>query len=145
MAQSVQLLNDRPLTKLNDSKLMLDDDRLDIRGRKVVDAAGKTIGHVRALFVDAADRKVRMLDIAGGGFLGIDDQHFLLPVDAITKVTDSLVTVNESSERIAGSPAYNPTLVSDYDRSYWEPYYGYYGRAPYWDMSYRYPDYPTWF
>jgi sporulation protein YlmC with PRC-barrel domain len=144
MANTTQR-NDHPLTKFRDSNLILEDDRMDIRGRKVVDPQGKTLGHVRALYVDEIDRKVRMLDIAGGGFLGIEDQHFLVPIDAVTKVTATLVHVNESGERVLHSPAYDPTLIAPYQRSYWEPYYGYYGRSPYWDTSYRYPNYSTWF
>jgi len=136
------LVNDHALTKFSDSDLVLEDDRLDIRGRKVIDAAGKAIGHVRALFIDDAAKKVRLLEIAGGGFLGIADQHFLLPIDAVTKVTATLVYVNESGARVLSSPAYDPTLIQPYNRQYWEPFYGYYGRAPYWDADYRYPNYP---
>jgi len=142
---NIAQVNDHPLTKISDSNLILDDYRMDIRGRKVIDSSGKTIGHVRALFIDETNRKVRMLDIAGGGFLGIDDQHFLLPVDAITSVTATLVHVNESGDRVLHSPAYDPLLIAAYHRSYWEPYYGYYDRAPYWDSAYRYPAYQNWF
>jgi hypothetical protein len=60
-------------------------------------------------------------------------------------VTPTLVTVNESGDRVLHSPAYDPTLIAPYRRDYWEPYYGYYGRAPYWDSAYRYPSYSTWF
>jgi len=144
MANNAQA-NDHPLTKFDEGNLILDDDRMDIRGRKVIDANGKTIGHVRALFIDEIDRRVRLVDIAGGGFLGIDGQHFLLPIDAITKVTPTLVHVNESGARVLHSPAYDPKLIVPFHQSYWEPYYGYYGRSPYWDTAYRYPDYPMWF
>jgi len=144
MSNTTQV-NDHALTRFGEGDLILEDDRLDIRGRKVIDSGGKSIGHVRALFIDTIDRRVRMLDIAGGGFLGIDDQHFLLPVDAVTKVTPTLVHVDETSHRVLHSPAYDPKLIVPFQRSYWEPYYGYYGRSPYWDTAYRYPNYPMWF
>ena len=143
MTQNLKTVDDHPLEKLKDSGLMLDDIRQDIRGRKVVNQTGETLGHVSALFIDESERKVRMLDIAGGGFLGIGDQHFLLPVDAITKVDKGGVTVRESSDRIAHSPVYNPKVIVDYDRDFWAPYYGYYGVDPYWSDGYRYPEYPT--
>ncbi len=145
MTQQVKSKSDAPLKKLGDSDLILADERQDIRGRNVVDQNGKTVGHVRALFIDEAERKVHMLDIGGGGFLGMGDQHFLLPVDAITKVDEKVVHVDETGDRIHKSPGYDPNLEVAYGQDYWRPYYGYYGRSPYWNDGYRYPDYRSLF
>ena len=130
------------LQKLDDTGLTLDDDRQDIRGRKLIDGAGETIGHVSNLFIDAAERKVRMLEVRAGGFLGLGDRHFLLPVDAVTRVEDDAVHVNETRERIVHSPGYDPHLVEAPTREYWEPFYGYYGLPPYWGNDYLYPGFP---
>jgi hypothetical protein len=145
MTQQLHAKSDMPLTKLRDSNLELEDDRQDIRGRSVVDQDGKTVGHVRALFIDSSERKVRVLDIAGGGFLGMGDQHFLLPIDAITKVDKAKVHVNETADRIQHSPVYDPELITAYNQHYWAPYYGYYGSSPYWSAGYRYPNYRNWY
>ncbi len=110
--------SDALLTKLRDGDLRLADLRQDVRGRAVIDQSGKTVGHVKSLFIDEAERKVRVLDIGGGGFLGMGDQHFLLRVDAITSIRDNEVHVNETADRIKHSPAYDPTLVVNYDRDY---------------------------
>jgi sporulation protein YlmC with PRC-barrel domain len=130
------------LEKLDDTGLALDDLRQDIRGRKLVDQQGEGIGHVSNLFIDAGERKVRMLEVRAGGFLGIGVKHFLLPVDAVTSVGEDVVHVNETRERIAHSPAYNPHLVQASTREYWEPFYGYYGLSPYWGNGYLYPGFP---
>jgi sporulation protein YlmC with PRC-barrel domain len=145
MTQQTKPVSDTPLKKMRDTDLILADDRQDIRGRSVIDQDGKTVGHVRALFIDEAKRKVHMIDIAGGGFLGMGDQHFLLPIEAIAKVDAKVVHVNETADRIMKSPAYDPKLEVAFDRSYWEPYYGYYGRSGYWDGGYRYPEYGLWY
>jgi sporulation protein YlmC with PRC-barrel domain len=134
-----------PLKKLKDSDLMVADYRQDIRGRRVLDSEGHVIGHASALFIDGAERKIRMLEISGGGFLGIGDQHFLLPVDAITKVDDKDVHVNETGERVLKSPKYDPKLVERYDDEYWGPYYSYYDQVPYWSGTYAYPSYDNWY
>jgi sporulation protein YlmC with PRC-barrel domain len=135
---------DRELQNLNDSDLILADPDLDIRGRKVVDPSGAEIGHVSDLFVDASERKVRMLQIrTGGGFLGIGDRHVLLPVDAIAGIAKDAVRVNETRERVVKSPAYEPKLLEAPTPSFWEPYYGYYGLMPYWGSSYLYPQFPV--
>lgn len=134
---------DTPLVKLKDTDLALEDRDQDIRGRKVIDRDGKEIGHISSLFIDEAERKVRMLEIRAGGFLGIGDRHFLLPVDAITKVAKNEVHVNETLDRIVQSPVYAPALVEDpLPQKHWEPFYGYYGLSPYWGDGYLYPTLP---
>ena len=130
------------LEKLSDTGLVLADSDQDIRNRKVIDRHGDDIGHVSNLFIDQDERKVRMLEVSAGGFLGLGDRHFLLPVDAITHVGKGEVHVNQTRERIVNSPVYDPTLVDRPRQEYWEPYYGYYGVSPYWSAGYMYPHFP---
>ena len=129
------------LETLSNTGLELADSSQDIRHRKVVDVHGAAIGHVSDLFIDPDERKVRMLEIRAGGFLGIGDRHVLLPVDAITSVSKDEVHVNESRERLVRSPAYDPTLIDEPTQQYWEPFYGYYGLSPYWGAGYMYPEF----
>jgi sporulation protein YlmC with PRC-barrel domain len=138
-----QHASDTPLVKLSDTGLALEDRDQDIRGRKVIDRDSKEIGHISSLFIDEDERKVRMLEIRAGGFLGIGDRHFLLPVDAITKVAKGEVHVNETLGRIVQSPVYAPALVEELiPQKHWEPFYGYYGLSPYWGDGYLYPTVP---
>ncbi len=127
------------LGKLKDTDLVLADSSQDIRGRKVVDRHGEEIGHVSNLFIDEDERKVRMLEIHAGGFLGLGERSFLLPVDAITDVAKDEVHVSETLDRIVHSPVYDPTLIVVPTHEYWGPFYGYYGYSPYWSMGYMYP------
>lgn len=128
------------LVTLGDSDLTVADPREDVRGRTVVDRNGGEIGHVDALLIDDRESKVRFLRVASGGFLGIGESTFLLPVDAITRITADQVVVDQTQERVAGAPAYDPDLV--YDQEYYGGLYGYYGYAPYWGPGYAYPAYP---
>jgi sporulation protein YlmC with PRC-barrel domain len=130
------------LEKLSDTDLALADVDQDIRGRKVVDRNGEDIGHVSNLFIDTGERKVRMLEVRAGGFLGLGDRHFLLPVDAITSVGKDDVHVDQTREHILNSPVYDPSLIELPDHEYWEPFYGYYGLPPYWGNAYTYPGFP---
>jgi sporulation protein YlmC with PRC-barrel domain len=130
------------LENLNDTGLILADRDGDIRGRKVIDPDGTEIGRVSDLFIDENERKVRMLEIRAGGFLGLAERHALLPVDAITSVNEHAVHVNETRERVAHSPAYDPSLIKAPTVESWEPFYGYYGLSPYWGNGYMYPDFP---
>ncbi len=128
------------LHHLKDSDLALADPRADIRDRQVIDAEGNEIGKVEDLLIDDRERMVRFLEVGSGGFLGIGETTFLLPVEAVTKVDEDSVRVNQRRDRVAGAPKYDPDLVERTYRSGLYQYYGY--RTPYLDGGYVYPRYP---
>jgi sporulation protein YlmC with PRC-barrel domain len=109
----------------------------DVRGREVKDKNGDGIGKVAALLLDDRENKVRFLLVEHGGFLGFGETESLIPVDAVTKITEADVFVDQSRERVAAAPGYTPDLVDD--RPYHTSIYGHYGYAPYWGAGYRYP------
>jgi sporulation protein YlmC with PRC-barrel domain len=125
------------LIKLGDTELTVANPAEDIRGHTVVDQSGEDIGTVDGLMIDDAERKVRFLHVAAGGFLGIGEKTFLIPVDAISRIEDDQVRVDQTRERITGGPSYNPDLAKQED--YWENSYGYYGYVPFWGAGYAYP------
>ncbi|MFF5792430.1 PRC-barrel domain-containing protein [Paeniglutamicibacter sp. NPDC012692] len=128
------------LIRLSDSDETVSGADEDIRDRKVKDKAGADIGRVSDLLVDATEHKVRFLEVASGGFLGIGRDKTYIPVDAITSITSGEVFIDQTHKHIAGAPLYDPDLVRNRDT------YGsileYYGYVPYWAPGYRYPDFP---
>ncbi len=127
------------LHTLKEMQLTPRDPAQDIRSRKIVDVNGESLGKIEGLLIDDQENKVRFLRVASGGFLGIGQDKALIPVDAITKITDDVVHVNQTRERICGAPRYNPSLIDD---RYYSGLYGYYGFGPYWSSGYAYPSYP---
>ena len=128
------------LHRLKDSGLELADPVADIRDRKVLDASDQQIGTVEDLLIDETERRVRFIEAGSGGFLGIGETKFLLPVEAVTRITKDAVKVNQRGERVAAAPKYNPELI---ERDYLGDLYGYYGyRTPFWDRAYVYPSSP---
>jgi sporulation protein YlmC with PRC-barrel domain len=127
------------LVKLSDTNLTLANRAEDIRGRDVLDTAGEDIGKVDDLLIDEQEQKVRFLQVSSGGFLGLGATKFLIPVDAIMRMTEDAVYISHARERLAGAPRYDPSLV---DERYLSDVYGYYGYSPYWGPDYRYPGYP---
>jgi sporulation protein YlmC with PRC-barrel domain len=127
------------LVKLSDTNLTLASRAEDIRGRDVLDTAGDEIGKVDDLLIDEQEQKVRFLQVSSGGFLGLGATKFLIPVDAIMRMTEDAVYISHARERLAGAPRYDPSLV---DERYLGDVYGYYGYSPYWGPDYRYPGYP---
>jgi len=130
------------LVKLSEGNVILDDPGQDIRHRKVIDRDGELIGHVSDLFVDQDEKKVRMLQVAAGGFLGLGDRHFLVPVEAITRVTADDVHIDQTSAKVVHSPEYDPKLSDVPFRDAWAGYYGYYGFSPYWSAGSINPTFP---
>lgn len=125
------------LYTLGDRGQTVDGSANDIRGRDVKDKAGNGIGKVGDLLVDDREKKVRFLLVEHGGFLGFGETKTLVPVDAITKITDDAVLIDQSRERVAAAPGYDPDLIDD--RPYHSGIYGYYGYSPFWGPGYKYP------
>lgn len=120
------------LVKLEDTNLTLSNSSDDIRDRKVIDANGQDLGHVSALFIDKKERKIRFLQVGAGGFLGIGEREFLVPIEDVTSVLPAEIHINHSREHVIGAPHFDPSLTRKRNRDFWDPYYGYYGIVPYW-------------
>jgi sporulation protein YlmC with PRC-barrel domain len=125
------------LYTLGDCGQSIDGSANDIRGREVKDRDGNGIGKVADLLVDNGEEKVRFLIVEHGGFLGFGETKTLIPVEAITTITENEVLINQAREQVAGAPGYDPDLVDD--RPYHSSIYNHYGYAPYWASGYRYP------
>ena len=126
-------------TRLSDTSFVPAEPDQDIRGRKVIDANGEDVGDVHDLFVDEVEKKVRLMEIASGGFLGFGRTHVLVPVDTIVRVDKWVVYINRHRDHIASSPAYDPKLV---DQKYIDELYRHYSLNPYWTDGYSYPAFP---
>jgi sporulation protein YlmC with PRC-barrel domain len=65
----------------------------DLRGKDVYDAEGQRVGSVEDLYIDRREREVRFLEVGAGGFLGIGEKRFLVPVEAVVKVSEEWVAI----------------------------------------------------
>lgn len=132
--------NTGTLLKLSEIDETVANPEEDIRDRDVKDRNGQDIGKVKDLLVDQGEKRVRFLEVASGGFLGIGQETSLIPVDAITAISDDEVRIDQTRDHVAGAPEYDPALVRERDD------YGglldYYGYGPWWGPGYRYPSYP---
>ena len=128
------------LVTLSDSEMTLADSGADVCGLSVLDRDGEEIGTVDELMLDEAESKVRFLRVAAGGFLGLGERSFLIPVDAVTRIDKDHVHVDPTREHVAAAPEYDPNLV--FERGYIGNVYGHYGYSPYWSPGYVEPRYP---
>jgi sporulation protein YlmC with PRC-barrel domain len=128
------------LVKLRASEEELADKSDDIRGRRVVDIHGRSLGKIHALLVDDKEKKVRFLEVESGGILGLGEAKSFIPVEAITTVNAEEVHINQQASTVAGAPAYDPKLIDHV--KFFSDTYGYYGFPPFLATSYTYPTYP---
>jgi sporulation protein YlmC with PRC-barrel domain len=114
------------LTRLHDSGQTVSSSDEDIRGRMVRDRDGREIGTIEHLLIDDVERKVRLMEIASGGFLHLGERKSYIPVEAITRITDQEVFISPTAEHVAGAPPYDPDLVATPTVDY-QGLYSYYG------------------
>ncbi len=108
-----------------DATFALADPKHDVRGHAVYDQNGQEIGTVEDLFVDEDEKRVRFLDVGAGGFLGIGEKHFLVPVGAVREVTEDRVVIDRSREEVLGSAELDPSTVPGRkDQASTKDYYG---------------------
>lgn len=129
------------LEPLSQSDLELRDAAEDIRERTVFDRNGDEAGTVKDLIIDRDESRVRFMRLGAGGLLGIGEDTFLIPIDAITGIDERGVHIDQTREHVAGGPAYQPELTRNPE--HYGDVYSHYGYTPYWGAAYAYPAYPV--
>jgi sporulation protein YlmC with PRC-barrel domain len=99
------------LVRLGDSDFVPANPEDDLRGKDVCDPHGQRMGSVEDLYVDRQEREVRYLEVGAGGFLGIGERRFLVPVEAVTRVSEGQVIVEPDRTERADGPAPFDTKV----------------------------------
>ncbi len=113
---------DQRLVKLDDFEGELDEQWQDIKGHKVLDKSGGEVGTVAGLYVYKDASAVHLLKVSG------DQRSFLIPVDAVTNVSEDGVEVEQAGDVLQNSPEFDSEEVPDAETS----------RAAY--EHYGYPD-----
>jgi sporulation protein YlmC with PRC-barrel domain len=123
------------LVRLGDSDLVSANPEDDLRGKDVYDAQGQRMGGVEDLYIDRQEREVRFLEVGAGGFLGIGEKNYLVPVEAVTQVTQHRVTIEpERTQKVEGPAPFDtkvapPPAADRRADDYASPPYGDTGRT----------------
>ena len=107
------------LVRMGDSGFVPANPEDNLRGKDVYDPHGQRMGSVEDLYIDRQEREVRYLEVGAGGFLGIGERRFLVPVEAVTRVSEDRVVVEPERTEKADGPAPFDTKVrppSTHDR-----------------------------
>ena len=109
-------LRDSDLPRGASAKALLDGD--------VYDRDGQKIGTVKDLYVEPEDEEVRFLEVGAGGFMGLGEKHFMVPMEAVTDTSGGGVTIEQSHEKVEGSPELDTKVVPE--DAYQQEVYDYY-------------------
>ena len=113
------------LIKLRDSDLPRDASAKALLDHDLYDRDGQKIGTVKDLYIDTEEGEVRFLDVGAGGFLGIGEKHFMVPMEVVTDTSGGGVTIEQSRQKVEGSPELDTKGVPE--DAYQREVYDYYG------------------
>src|SRR5688572_17304689 len=75
----------------------------ELRQRAAFDSGGDLIGYVANVYVDEG-RNYRFVDIAVGGFKGLNAKHHLVPVEAIAEGEPGSITLKVNRRTLDSAP-----------------------------------------
>lgn len=105
-------------------------------GTNVQNISGENIGEIKDLMIDTETGDVAYAVLSFGGFLGIGDKLFAVPLEAIdleSYHTDGKYTLDIEKESLKEAPGFDKdNWPLDADREFIGSVYSHYGYEPYW-------------
>jgi sporulation protein YlmC with PRC-barrel domain len=107
-----------------------------IVGNKVVNREGEQLGNIKDLMIDLDDAQIAYAVLSFGGFLGLGDKLFAIPLEALTFGTeDHTAILDMDKEALKSAPGFDKDHWPDdaqYEAGWLLDIYEYYGYSPYW-------------
>jgi len=105
-------------------------------GTKVINTTGEQLGTIKELMIDLDDGQVAYAVMSFGGFLGVGDKLFAIPLEAFTfTVDDHIIILDVDKEVLKNAPGFDKDQWPDnaqYEAGWLLNLYEYYGYSPYW-------------
>ncbi|MDF3076679.1 MAG: hypothetical protein K0S09_568 [Sphingobacteriaceae bacterium] len=118
MAYNEESNTNTRLQELGGSDFKIVDGQPDIKGWKVKDREGRTVGEVDELIFDAESRKVRyiVLDMDGND-LDLEEHDVLIPIGLaeLHEDDDDVILTNVTTEQLAALPEYDGDINSEHE------------------------------
>lgn len=107
-----------------------------IIGSKVVNSEGEQVGNIKDLVLDLDDAQVAYAVLSFGGFLGLGDKLFAIPLEALTfRTNDHTVILDVDQEVLKNAPGFDKNHWPNdgqYEAGWLLDLYEYYSYSPYW-------------
>jgi sporulation protein YlmC with PRC-barrel domain len=105
-------------------------------GNKVINREGEQLGNIKDLMIDLDDAQIAYAVLSFGGFLGLGDKLFAIPLEAlIFRGKDHTVILDVDKEVLKNAPGFDKDQWPDdaqYEAGWLLDIYEYYGYSPYW-------------
>ncbi|MFY9551868.1 MAG: PRC-barrel domain-containing protein [Thermoanaerobaculia bacterium] len=103
-------------------------------GDKVVNRRGEDLGKIEDLMVEPEQGRVSYAVLSFGGFLGMGDKLFAIPMQAMKlSREEKKLILDIDKEKLKNAPGFDKNHWPDFnDRSYGSKLYSYYGYTPHW-------------
>jgi sporulation protein YlmC with PRC-barrel domain len=99
-----------------------------VEGTAVYNHDGERLGSIYNFMVDKQSGRVEYAVLSFGGFLGIGQDYYPIPWEALTYDTSQGGYIADiDRERLENAPRYSAEQEPDYNRAYGERVYGAYG------------------
>ena len=107
-----------------------------IIGNKVVNTDGEQLGNIKDLVIDLDDAQIAYAVLSFGGFLGLGDKLFAIPLEALTfDPRENQVVLDVDKDVLKNAPGFDKDKWPDtaqYEAGWLLDIYEYYGYSPYW-------------
>lgn len=112
-----------------------------ISGTNVINLQGENIGNIKDLMIDWKNGKVVYAVLSFGGFLGLGDKLFAIPLESFTFESPNhteYALLNVDKEKLENAPGFDKDVwPQNADYTFIDSVYAHYGYQPY---SRNYPD-----
>ena len=103
-------------------------------GDRVVNRQGENLGKIEDLMIDPEQGRVGYAVLSFGGFLGVGDKLFAVPMQALKlSREDKWFVLDVDKDRLKNAPGFDKNHWPDIaDRAFGTTVYSYYNTKPYW-------------
>src|SRR5664280_2618190 len=106
-----------------------------IKGEKVINKDGEHLGKIEDLMIDLENRRVVYAILSFGGFLGIGDKHFAIPLEALShRPNERDFTLDVSKDVLEKAEGFDKGNIPS-KREAIASIYTHYGYKPYWQTG----------
>jgi len=109
-------------------------------GTNVTNKAGDNLGDIKDIMIDPSSGSVAYVVVSFGGFLGIGDKYFAIPMEAfqIDRTNEEFV-LDVDKELLKNAPGFDKdNWPSAADRQFLTDIHSHYGYKPYWERQHEY-------
>jgi sporulation protein YlmC with PRC-barrel domain len=105
-----------------------------LKGNKVMNSAGEDLGNIEDFMIDLKSGCLTYAVLSFGGFLGMGDKLFAIPMEAFSLDEDNQCFIlNVSKDKLKNAQGFDKSNWPDFaDQTWGSCIYDYYGYKPYW-------------